>query len=151
MHPSKRDPRQKLTLGASELRDAFRIDSGNWLSPNGLLILAQSGWHTWQMKRDIMAMSIQYPTEKQIHLLDQMLYNALVEIQELARQGRLDQVADLADAFHNLPVVMHSDHFSFAEFRRYLANYHRKYPVSEGHCLYNYLELFQKVLASEDF
>jgi hypothetical protein len=96
-------------------------------------------------------MVVQYPTDAQRRLFDKMLYYALVEMRTLAREGRLEQADDLADTFHNLPILIHADDFSFVSFRQNLETYHRKYPYDEERCMFDYLEMYRKVLVSEDF
>src|SRR5262245_12280316 len=45
-------------------------------------------------------------TEQQRQELCRMLFNALLEIRGLGSQGKAQQAADLADAFHNLPIYL---------------------------------------------
>jgi hypothetical protein len=56
------------------------------------------------------------------------MYNAFLEIRMLGWDGRAAQAADLADAFHNLPMGLWSDNFSLSIFRdKYLQHYEEKY------------------------
>ena len=57
-----------------------------------------------------------------------MLFYALIEIRGLGNNGKGEQAAELADAFHNLPAYLWSDGFSFKVFREYLAEYQNRYP-----------------------
>jgi hypothetical protein len=57
-----------------------------------------------------------------------MLFNALLEIRGLGSEGKAQQAADLADAFHNLPVYLWSDEFSLSIFRHFLEAYQQMYP-----------------------
>ncbi len=134
-----------------ERMDAFRLDSGNWLTLAGLSVFAASWLARLREVRWRNHMDVRRPTEKQILLLDEMLTCALSEIRSLAMAGNAEQAAALADAFHNLPVVMHSEQFSFVHFRQDLDRYVRSYPFSEGKSTYDYLEMYQRVLLSTEF
>ncbi|MES2736974.1 MAG: hypothetical protein V4672_11690 [Verrucomicrobiota bacterium] len=69
------------------------------------------------------------PTDRQRRCLCEMLYFALIEIRALNWEGKTQQAADLADAFHNLPIDMWLNDFSFEFFRdSFIAVYQQKYP-----------------------
>ena len=82
----------------------------------------------------------QFPTDEQRRKLCRMLYMALLEMREVGWQGRPQQAADLADAFHNLPTGMWHDDFSLDFFGQFLESYRRKYPDS-----FNYLTMLDEV------
>src|SRR6266852_5160438 len=69
------------------------------------------------------------PSNEQRQQLCTMIYNAFVEIRLLTNKGESKQAADLADAFHNLPIVMFQNHFRFSWFKRRLETYHEKYST----------------------
>jgi hypothetical protein len=84
------------------------------------------------------------PTAEQQRLLYEMLHRAFLEIRILGWEGKAFQAADLADAFHNLPLYMISENFNWEIFRSYLESYQRKYPrapISE----FDYLALLEKI------
>lgn len=83
------------------------------------------------------------PTEWERQQLCQMLFYALIEMRGLGRFGKDEQVGDLADAFHNLPVYLWSEEFSFSFFRQFLESYHRRYP--ERSEIFDYLAMLDKI------
>lgn len=85
------------------------------------------------------------PSDKQIQLLCELLLFAFLELRKLGWQGKAEQAADLADAFHNLPVEMFSDNFDWDLFRNaYLAPYQEKYPRS-ANSFYDYISRFDEI------
>ena len=82
----------------------------------------------------------QLPTDEQKRKLCRMLYLALLEIRAAGWEGKAQQAADLADAFHNLPTGLWQAGFSLDYFRGYLERYREKYPDS-----LNYLALLDEV------
>jgi hypothetical protein len=68
------------------------------------------------------------PTDEQKRLLCEMMYRAFLELRHLGWQGKAEQAADLADAFHNLPTVMYSPDFRWSVLHMFLESYQRKYP-----------------------
>src|ERR671932_715102 len=85
------------------------------------------------------------PTEQERRKLCEMLFQALLEIRILGRAGKAQQAADLADAFHNLPVFLWSDAFSLSFFRKFLESYRQKYPEAG----FNYVETLDKLIQEE--
>lgn len=86
------------------------------------------------------------PTEKQRRLFGEMMIQALVEIRMLARQGKAEQAADLADAFHNLPAYMFSPEFDWALFRNgYLKPYQDKYSRPPHEVQRDYLAMLEEI------
>jgi hypothetical protein len=81
-------------------------------------------------------------TEQQRQELCLMLFNALLEIRGLGSQGKAQQAADLADAFHNLPIYLWSDKFSMSLFRSFLKEYRQMYPESGG---YDYEKMLDEI------
>jgi len=77
-------------------------------------------------------------SEKQTRLFGKLLQRVLIEIRGLGSQGRAQQAADLADAFHNLPVYMFSESFSWSILRLFVTEYQQKYslPKECGPCDY---------------
>jgi hypothetical protein len=73
------------------------------------------------------------PTDEQKKKLCHMLYMALLEIRTAGWDGRAQQAADLADAFHNLPIGLWHDDFSLDYFRQFLESYRQKYLDSFNH------------------
>ena len=68
-------------------------------------------------------------SEVQKQKLSAMVGDALTEIRASGRDGKLSQATALADAFHNVPVMMWTAHFSLGWFRRTLESYHRSFPT----------------------
>ena len=85
-------------------------------------------------------------TERQRQKLCQMIYSAMLEMRILGRGGKAGQVADLADAFHNLPAMLWSEDFSLDFFRTFLEGYRQKYPDGWGT---GYLKMLDEVEAEE--
>src|SRR5688500_7872813 len=121
--------RQSKPCYSSQWLDLFRSDSNNWLSVTGLVVL----WAHWRWIRRLKKMNYKRPTEMQIRLLNEMLRVALLEIRGLGWQGKAQQAADLADAFHNLPTLMNTDEFSLTEFGTYLKTYQRRYAETNNY------------------
>ena len=78
--------------------------------------------------------------------LCKILFNALLEIRMLGNEGKAEQAADVADAFHNLPIYLWSDKFSLNFFRNFLEEYRQKYQ--EVGC-YNYVKMLDEVTREE--
>jgi hypothetical protein len=81
------------------------------------------------------------PTEQERQALSRMLFHALLEIRVLGYEGKSEQAADLADAFHNLPIYLWSEDFSFGFFRKFLEGYHQKYSEVD----FNYLGMLDEI------
>src|SRR5262245_44897222 len=68
------------------------------------------------------------PTEKQREMLGKLIQDAFVEIRFLGWDGKAEQAADLADAFHNISREMYGwGIFSWDGFRAVLAAYPLKW------------------------
>lgn len=67
-------------------------------------------------------------TDNQRDLFCKMIYEALLEIRNLAGVGLSEQAAALADAFHNLPLTIFSSDFSWEGTRMFIGGYQKKYP-----------------------
>jgi hypothetical protein len=78
------------------------------------------------------------PNDRQKKSLGVMLFHALLEIRVLGWEGKSQQAADLADAFHNLPILMYSSKFDWTFFRYFLQAYQTKYAGSNVR-LYDYV------------
>jgi len=89
---------------------------------------------------------LKMPTEEQRQKLCEMLHRALLEIRILGWQGKSQQAADLADAFHNLPLQLWSEEFSFKFFRIFLESYQEKYPTEMK---FNYLAMLNEIMNVE--
>ena len=81
-------------------------------------------------------------TEQQRQGLCKILFNALLEIRMLGREGKAEQAADVAHVFHNLPIHLCSDKFSLSFFRSILEEYQQKYQ--EIGC-YNYVRMLDEI------
>jgi hypothetical protein len=74
------------------------------------------------------------------------MYHAFLEIRVLGWEGKAEQAAELADAFHNLPNLLFSDHFDWDSFRDlYLADYQQKYPRPQ-HGMFDYVARFDEIV-----
>jgi hypothetical protein len=86
------------------------------------------------------------PTDAQRRNLSNMLYFAFLEIRVLGLKGKSAQAADLADAFHNLPLGMWSDSFSLRFFCDcFLQSYQQKYPEHPT----NYVAMLDEIIAMQ--
>jgi hypothetical protein len=86
--------------------------------------------------------------DDQIAKLLELIHFAFTDLRMLAWQGKTEQVADLADAFHNLPKEIRTDTVILEQFRDlYLKPYHEKHP--EGF-VFNYIALVNKILADSN-
>jgi hypothetical protein len=90
------------------------------------------------------------PSENQIRLMGKMLHWALVEIRGLGREGKSEQAADLADAFHSLPAYMFSTHFDWSLVRAVLQAYQDKYSLPQGRWPFDYLTSLDRIERGED-
>ena len=86
------------------------------------------------------------PTDQERQELCQMLSFTLMEIRLLAWEGKAEQAADLADAFHNLPGNLWNDEFSFGFFRKYLEAYQEKY---NGKTKCDYVKKLDKIIGQQ--
>ena len=71
-----------------------------------------------------------------------MLFNALLEIRMLGREGKAEQAADVAHVFHNLPIYLWSDKFSMSLLRRFLEEYQQTYLESGG---FDYVKMLDEI------
>ncbi len=86
-------------------------------------------------------------TDQQKRQLGRMLQLAFCEIRLLGWDGKAEQAADLADAFHNLPVDMWLADFSLVSFRDiFLAGYMERHPDTRR---INYVALADEILAMD--
>ena len=74
----------------------------------------------------------QLPTEGQRKALAYLAYLAFVEMRMLGREGKAAQVADLAEALHNLPLMLWHPEFSMSCQRGFFARYQEKHGAREG-------------------
>jgi len=81
-------------------------------------------------------------TEAERHRLARLMYLAFCDLRKLAREGQTEQAKDLAETFHNIPLLMHTNEFSFEAFRDFLERYQHKY---EGKLLFDYLYEWEKL------
>ncbi|HEU0009728.1 MAG TPA: hypothetical protein VFT34_07930 [Verrucomicrobiae bacterium] len=82
------------------------------------------------------------PRAEQRKALARLAYLAFLEMRMLGREGKAAQVADLAEAFHNLPLMMWHPEFSMRCQRDFFARYHEKHGVRQG---FNYVAALDKV------
>jgi|SRR5882672_5637880 len=85
-------------------------------------------------------------TEQERQGLCKILFNALLEIRMLGREGKAEQAADVAHVFHNLPIYLWSDKFSLSLFRSFLEEYQQKYQDLE---CYNYVKMLDEMTGEE--
>jgi hypothetical protein len=84
------------------------------------------------------------PTEIEGQKLSRLMYVAFCDLRALALDGQTHQAKDLAEAFHNIPLLMHTGDFSFKAFRDFLERYQQKYADKAR---YNYLQEWKKLNA----
>ena len=73
------------------------------------------------------------------------MYLAFCDLRILAREGKTAQTRAVAEAFHNVPLLMPTDEFSFGAFREFLGRYQQAY---QGTLRFNYLDEWEKLNAS---
>jgi hypothetical protein len=81
-------------------------------------------------------------TETERQKLSRLMSLAFVDVRALILDGQPQQAKDLAEAFHNIPLLMHTGDFSFKAFRDFLENYQQKYADKAR---YNYLQEWEKL------
>ena len=86
-------------------------------------------------------------TERERQQLNRLVYMAFCDLRILARGACNEQAHALADAFHNVPLLMHRDDFSFRAFRDSLSHYQEDFS---SQLLTNYLEELNKITAHQD-
>lgn len=88
------------------------------------------------------------PTEKQRQMPCELMYVAFVELRLLGWRGHAAATADLADAFHNLPMEMYgSGHFDWGLLRGMLGEYERKWKGKLPGChVRNYVHMLDEII-----
>lgn len=74
--------------------------------------------------------------------LARLMYMAFCDLRALALAGRIGQAKALAEAFHNVPLLMYSSDFSLQAFRNFLERYQSDY---QGKLRFDYLEEWEKL------
>lgn len=88
----------------------------------------------------------QLPTPKQREMLCDMIHYAFVELRLLGWEGKCEQAADLADAFHNIAKEMYGwGGFSWGTFRGMLERYQRKWQDKAAVHGIDFVELLDEV------
>ena len=87
-------------------------------------------------------------TEKQRRLFCEMMYRGFLDMRGLGLQGKSEQAAALADAFHNLPIAMFQPEFDWGMSRAYFQSYHTQYPPQSGAETNNYVASHDRIQAS---
>ena len=82
------------------------------------------------------------PTESERQKLSKLMYVAFCDLRALALDGKMQQAKDLAETFHNIPLLMHTRDFSFKAFRDFLERYQQKYADKAR---FNYLQEWEKI------
>ena len=118
--------------------DFFRSPDSQ--QPNDALQPTQTGTITNAMKSQ--------PTEKQRRLFCEMMYRGFLDMRGLGLQGKSEQAAALADAFHNLPIAMFQPEFDWGLSRAYFQSYHTQYPPQSGAETNNYVASHDRIQAS---
>jgi hypothetical protein len=86
------------------------------------------------------------PTDKQREMLGELIQDAFVEIRFLGWNGKAEQAADLADAFHNISREMYGwGSFSWEVFRAVLKNYRSKWRNGDGVGTFDYAERLDEI------
>ena len=89
------------------------------------------------------------PTEQQRRLFCEMMYQAFIEMRGLGFQGKSEQAAALADAFHNLPITMYQPNFDWAMSRRYFESYNRQYPPGPETRTADYIGMHNRIQVAD--
>lgn len=83
-------------------------------------------------------------SEEDRRRLTRLMNLAFCDVRGLTiKPDRFQQAHDLADAFHNLPLLMYRDDFSLKFFLEFLKHYQTKY---EGRLTIDYLKEWEKPL-----
>ena len=85
------------------------------------------------------------PSESQWRALSRLAYVAFCDMRTLGREGKNQQVADLAEAFHNLPLMLWTENFSMNCQRDFFLRYQKQHGVH--HPSFDYLAEFEKIAA----
>jgi hypothetical protein len=85
------------------------------------------------------------PTDAERKFLSRLMYLAFVDMRALVLHGNPQQAKDVAEAFHNIPLLMYTDDFSFKVFQGFLQNYQQKYSEKAR---FNYLQEWEKLNAT---
>jgi hypothetical protein len=80
-------------------------------------------------------------TEFERKNLTRLMYLAFCDLRGLARDGKMGQARALAEAFHNIPLLMHTQNFSFRAFKDFLQRYQNNYAKVQ----FNYLQEWEKL------
>ena len=86
------------------------------------------------------------PAEDQRKALAFLACQAFLEMRLLGREGKSAQVADLAEAFHNLPLMSWAPEFSMKCQRGFFARYKAKHDIREG---FDYVASLDKIVTME--
>lgn len=87
-------------------------------------------------------------TDAQRQELCRMIHHAFVEIRLLCSQGKVEQAADLADAFHHIPIDMWDNFCSLQTVRDdFLVEYQKQYSASDHP--HDYVAMVNEIVAME--
>ena len=84
-------------------------------------------------------------TDAERAALANLNYLVLVAMRILGREGKAEQVKDLAEASHNVPMTMWRNDFSVTFHRQAFQRYHDKYGVRP----YDYIAEFDRIFSSK--
>jgi hypothetical protein len=87
------------------------------------------------------------PGEEQRKALARLACLAFLETRILGREGKATQVADLAEAFHNLPLMLWRSEFSMNCQRDFFVRYREKHGAREG---FDYVAELDKIAQLKD-
>ena len=86
------------------------------------------------------------PTADQKRRLCDLSALAFVELRALSLEGRHEQAADLADAFHNILKEMYGwGSFSWSIFRGMVADYQAKWKARQASIMLNYVDKIDEI------
>ncbi|MGO9585126.1 MAG: hypothetical protein ACLP2Y_02800 [Limisphaerales bacterium] len=85
------------------------------------------------------------PTETERQKLSRLMYVVFCDLRALALDAQTQQAKDLAEALHNIPLLMYTSNFSFKAFRDFLERYQQKYADKAR---YNCLQEWEKFNAT---
>lgn len=83
-------------------------------------------------------------TDAERQYLARLMYLSFCDLRVLTNEGRNEQANALADAFHNVPLLMFRNDFSFRAFRDGLRRYQESF---RDRPLTDYLEQLDKMIA----
>jgi hypothetical protein len=89
-------------------------------------------------------------TRKQLQQKGELLHSVLIDVRYLAWHGESNHAANLADTFHNLPVDIYNDNFSWDSVCSQVLDYQKRHPQGpEGFKIIDYVKWLDTIRFSK--